>query len=70
MSSLRHIFYKEMITVCFDPCERIMSHQCAIKEMFLPAHFSFQLNSDLQNVMKDLQAQHPDKAFSVRGVQR
>ncbi|XP_022619110.1 bridging integrator 2-like isoform X1 [Seriola dumerili] len=27
------------------------------------------LNLDLQNVIKELQAQHPDKAFSVRGLQ-
>ncbi|KAJ3587095.1 hypothetical protein NHX12_013485 [Muraenolepis orangiensis] len=28
------------------------------------------LNSDLQNVMKDLQAQHPDQVFAVKGLQR
>lgn len=28
------------------------------------------LNLDLQNVVKELQAQHPDKVFSVKGVQR
>lgn len=28
------------------------------------------LNQDLQSVIKELQAQHPDKAFAVRGVQR
>uniref|UniRef100_A0A3Q3XHP7 BAR domain-containing protein n=1 Tax=Mola mola TaxID=94237 RepID=A0A3Q3XHP7_MOLML len=28
------------------------------------------LNFDLQNVIKELQAQHPDKVFAVRGMQR
>uniref|UniRef100_A0A3B3I068 Bridging integrator 2a n=1 Tax=Oryzias latipes TaxID=8090 RepID=A0A3B3I068_ORYLA len=28
------------------------------------------LNLDLQNVMKELQAQHPDKGFALRGLQR
>ncbi|XP_058498587.1 bridging integrator 2a [Solea solea] len=28
------------------------------------------LNFDLQNVMKELQAQHPDKEFAVKGMQR
>lgn len=28
------------------------------------------LNSDLQNVMKELQAQHPDSVFEVKGLQR
>uniref|UniRef100_A0A3B5BGV4 Bridging integrator 2 n=1 Tax=Stegastes partitus TaxID=144197 RepID=A0A3B5BGV4_9TELE len=28
------------------------------------------LNLDLQNVVKELQAQHPDKVFSVKGIQR
>ncbi|XP_072223246.1 bridging integrator 2a [Leuresthes tenuis] len=28
------------------------------------------LNGDLQNVIKELQAQHPDKTFAVRGVQK
>ncbi|XP_036960946.1 bridging integrator 2a [Acanthopagrus latus] len=28
------------------------------------------LNGDLQNVLKELQAQHPDKVFEVRGLQR
>ncbi|XP_034445361.1 bridging integrator 2a [Hippoglossus hippoglossus] len=28
------------------------------------------LNIDLQNVIKDLQAQHPDKVFAVKGIQR
>ena len=32
--------------------------------------FLSQLNSDLQNVMKDLQAQHPDQVFAVKGLQR
>ena len=30
----------------------------------------FQLNIDLQNVIKDLHAQHPDKVFAVKGMQR
>ncbi|CAB1414847.1 unnamed protein product [Pleuronectes platessa] len=28
------------------------------------------LNIDLQNVIKDLQAQHPEKVFAVKGIQR
>ncbi|KAM9856137.1 bridging integrator 2a [Aulostomus maculatus] len=28
------------------------------------------LNDDLQNVIKELQAQHPDKVFAVKGMQR
>ncbi|XP_041802556.1 bridging integrator 2a [Chelmon rostratus] len=28
------------------------------------------LNADLQNVLKELQAQHPDKVFAVKGLQR
>ncbi|KAM7405169.1 hypothetical protein PAMP_012453 [Pampus punctatissimus] len=39
-----------------------------LREIFYKEMNTF--NVELQNVMKDLQAQHPDKVFAVKGLQR
>ncbi|KAM6976796.1 bridging integrator 2a [Aplochiton taeniatus] len=39
-----------------------------LRDIFLKE--SSTLNKDLQNVMKELHAQHPDKVFAIKGLQR
>ena len=82
ISSLRDTFYKEMSTVY---CIRLSSliprvHRavswdytgCDVPYLFISLIWLFppQLNSDLQNVIKDLQEQHPNQVFAVKGLQR
>lgn len=63
---------KEELPVLFDSrigCYvAVFSAVSNLRDIFYKEMSTF--NHDLQNVIKELQAQHPDKAFSVRGIQR
>lgn len=68
VSNLRDIFYKEMSTVCLTlKWSTIITWR---DFLVLTTRVLFQLNLDLRSVIKELQAQHPDKTFAVRGLQR
>ncbi|XP_070695134.1 bridging integrator 2a isoform X2 [Pempheris klunzingeri] len=63
---------KEELPVFFDSrvgCyAAVFSAISNLRDIFLKEMST--LNLDLQNVIKELQAQHPDKVFAVRGMQR
>ncbi|XP_054465196.1 bridging integrator 2a [Anoplopoma fimbria] len=63
---------KEELPVLFDSAVgcfvTVFSAVSNIREIFYKEMSS--LNLDLQNVIKELQAQHPDKMFSLKGMQR
>lgn len=72
VSNLREIFYKEMSVVRMFAPEHRVTYWYKIRCFFFNSCSSsvFQLNGDLLNVLKELQAQHPDKVFEVRTLQR
>ncbi|CAN9516041.1 unnamed protein product [Ophioblennius macclurei] len=63
---------KEELPVLYDSrigCYvTVFSAMSNLRDTFYKEMSTF--NLDLQNVIKELQAQHPDKAFAVRGLQR